>query len=74
MLRLGNTVHRLRGRSASGSFISLRTFQQKTKGGDWLIFRPETPIDGIRILRIDTLSSPSWVAWGEIQVYGKAVP
>jgi len=70
----GDTVHRIRGRSASGTFVELHTFRQKTKGGDWLILSPEIPFEGIQIIRIDTLSSPSWVAWGEIQVYGEAVP
>jgi len=70
----GNTIHRIRGRSASGTFVDLHTFGQKTRGGDWLIFTPKPPIDGIQIIRIDTLSSPSWVAWGEIQVYGEAIP
>jgi hypothetical protein len=67
----GNTIHRIRGRSASGSFIELHTFTQPTAGGDWLIFAPDEPVDSIQVIRIDTLSSPSWVAWGEIQVYGE---
>lgn len=67
----GTTVHRIRGRSPGGAFVDLHTFTQETAGGDWLIFTPVTPIDGIQSLRIDTLSSPSWVAWGEIEVYGE---
>lgn len=71
----GDTVHRIRGRSAGGAFVHLHTFRQKTIGnGDWLIFTPEPAVAGIQIIRIDTLSSPSWVAWGEIQVYGEAIP
>ena len=70
----GGTVHRIRGRSADGTFVELHTFEQDTAGSDWLIFAPESPIDGIQILRIDTLSSPSWVAWAEIEVYGEAMP
>jgi hypothetical protein len=70
----GDTVHRVQGRSAGGAFVHLHTFRQKTSGGDWLILTPEPAIAGIQIIRIDTLSSPSWVAWGEIQVYGEAIP
>lgn len=62
----GDTVHRIRGRGAGATFVDLHTFRQKTGGGDWLIFTLETPIDGIQIIRVDTLSSPSWVAWGGI--------
>jgi hypothetical protein len=70
----GDTVHRIQGRSADGDFVHLHTFRQKTSGCDWLIFTPELPIAGIQVIRIDTLSSPSWVAWSEIQVYGEAAP
>ena len=70
----GVTLHRIRGQSASGSFIELHTFNQPTAGGDWLIFAPEVPVETIQVIRIDTLSSPSWVAWAEIQVYGEANP
>jgi hypothetical protein len=66
----GPTTHRIRGRSAGGSFTELHVFNQLTAGGDWLIFTLDAPIVDIQVLRIDTLSSPSWVAWGEIQVYG----
>jgi preprotein translocase subunit Sec61beta len=67
----GATVHRIRGRSAEGAFVDLHTFSQDTAGGDWLVLTPASPIDGVQIIRIDTLSSPSWVAWGEIEVYGE---
>lgn len=70
----GDTVHRIQGRSASGAFVDVHTFRQKTSGCDWLLFTPESPIADIQIIRIDTLSSPSWVAWREIQVYGEALP
>lgn len=67
----GTTYHRLRGRNAAGSFAELHVFNQPTAGGDWLIFTPESPVEDVQVLRIDTLSSPSWVAWGEIQVFGE---
>ena len=70
----GITLHRIRGRSASGSFIELHTFNQATAEGEWLIFTPEDPVESLQVIRIETLSSPSWVAWAEIQVYGEAAP
>jgi hypothetical protein len=33
-----------------------------------LIFAPFEPVRGIRLLRIETTLSPSWVAWREIEV------
>jgi hypothetical protein len=70
----GTTYHRIRGRSAGGSLRELHVFNQFTAGGDWLILVPELPIEDIQVLRIDTLSSPSWVAWGEIQIFGNLHP
>lgn len=67
----GSTTHRIQGRSPGGSLIDLHTFRQETQGGEWLVFTPETPIDNVQIIRVDTLNSPSWVAWGEIIVYGE---
>ncbi|MDF1500570.1 MAG: hypothetical protein P1P76_08880 [Anaerolineales bacterium] len=51
--------------------MELHVFNQSTAGGDWLIFTPESLVEDVQVLRIDTLSSPSWVAWGEIQVFGE---
>jgi hypothetical protein len=70
----GDTVHRIQGRSAGGAFVELHTFRQQTREGDWLILAPDAAMAGIQILRIETLSSPSWVAWKEIQVYGDPIP
>jgi hypothetical protein len=71
----GDTVHVIRGRSPDVfALVHLHTFRQKTSGCDWLILTPDPSIAGIQIIRIDTLSSPSWVAWREIQVYGEAIP
>jgi hypothetical protein len=67
----GETIHRLRGRSLSGNWAVLHTFDGVTRGGEWLVFTPETPIDDIQFIRIETISSPSWVAWGEIVVLGE---
>ena len=65
----GATEHRLLVRSPTGGFHVVRTFQQATAGGDWLVFEPRVPIQAVRTVRVSTLSSPSWVAWGEIVIY-----
>jgi hypothetical protein len=71
----GDTIHVIQGRSPDVfALVQLHTFRQKTSGCDWLILTPDPSIAGIQIIRIDTLSSPSWVAWREIQVYGEAIP
>lgn len=35
----------------------------------WLVYPFESPILGVSRVRIETLSSPSWVAWKEIEMY-----
>ncbi len=67
----GQTIHTIEGRPTDGSYSELHLFEGDTKGGDWLVFLPEAPVDDIQFIRIRTLASPSWVAWGEIQVFGE---
>jgi len=65
---VGDTHHRLLLAEAPGAFFEAAEFDGFTAPGDVLVFRPSTPIDA-RYVRVETLSSPSWVGWHEIQVY-----
>jgi hypothetical protein len=67
----GETVHRIHVRDENGANREVHTFSQLTKTDDWLVYQPESPIEGVRFVRIETLASPSWVAWKEIQILGK---
>ncbi|WKZ49004.1 MAG: discoidin domain-containing protein [Anaerolineales bacterium] len=67
----GRTVHQVKGRSADGQFVLLQTFDGMTHDGDELLFKPDAPLTGIRFIRIETIVSPSWVAWREIEVMGE---
>lgn len=67
----GKTVHRILVRSANGDFSEVHRFEQFTSDGDWLIFKPATPLENIQIVHIETLDSPSWVSWFEIQIFGE---
>lgn len=66
----GNTLHILRARGETGNYSEIHRFNQPTRDGDWLVFQPGTPLQNIRFVRIETLESPSWVSWFEIQVLG----
>ncbi|MCA9986958.1 MAG: discoidin domain-containing protein, partial [Anaerolineales bacterium] len=66
----GDTSHRLLVRSAGGDFVEIHRFTSFTTEGDWLVFVPTEPIPAIQYVRVETLSSPSWVAWKELQVFG----
>ncbi|GAB4424335.1 MAG: hypothetical protein Kow002_13850 [Anaerolineales bacterium] len=68
----GNTVHRVQVRtSESDAFQTVHEFNGSTSDNDWLVFTPDTPLENVAQIRIQTLSSPSWVSWKEIQVFGE---
>jgi hypothetical protein len=64
----GATVHRILGGSANGQFNLLTTFEGNTSDGQTLVFTPSQPVSAIRLIRVETVSSPSWVAWREVEV------
>jgi F5/8 type C domain len=67
----GDTVHQILGRGASGDFQLLHEFRGPTAEAQTLEFRPDQPLTGIQVIRINTLESPSWVSWHEIEVIAK---
>jgi hypothetical protein len=66
----GPTVHRVYFRRAGG-LERIHEFAGDTRPGDWLIFSSPVPPDKVTAVRVETLSSTSWVAWSEIQVLGE---
>jgi len=71
----GNTVHRVQARSSTdAAFETVHEFNGNTNDNDWLVFTPDTPLEGVAQIRIQTILSPSWVSWKEIQVYGEPMP
>ena len=70
----GNTIHRVQARGfTSDAFVTVYEFNGATQDDEWLVFHPENPLDNVSQVRIQTLASPSWTAWKEIQVYGEAI-
>lgn len=67
----GLTDHRLlaRGPGTGGEWEQLATLRGVTEDPQSLEWRPDAPLEGIRYLRVQTVASPSWVAWREIEVY-----
>jgi len=69
----GETTHRVQVRPSSGAaYQTVFEFQGSTNDNDWLIFKPDVPLENVGQIRIQTIASPSWVAWREIQVYGES--
>jgi len=66
----GDTHHRVWAIQSDGSQVLLAEFVQATREGDVLVVALPAPLGGVRAVRVETLSSPSWIAWQEIEVYG----
>jgi hypothetical protein len=66
----GDTVHLISVRSEGDDFFEVYRFEKFTRDGEWQIFTPDVPLENIRVVRIETTESPSWVAWAEIQILG----
>lgn len=66
----GATTHRVWGRDAAGALHLLQELAGPTSDPQTLVVAPAQPLQGIRAIRVETLSSPSWAAWREIRVFG----
>ena len=66
----GKTRHRILVGSKGGTLTEIHLFEQITQDVTWITFTPDAVIEDVQIVRIETLESPSWVAWLEIQVIG----
>ena len=68
----GPTTHEIYGKGAdeAGAWQLLHRFQGNTADGQVLDKTWPQPVTGIEQIRVVTTSSPSWVAWREIQIIG----
>ena len=66
----GNTVHQLSVGPNTGSLSVVTTWNGYTYAGQWLNITYNPALSGVRVLRLDTISSPSWVAWQKFLVMG----
>lgn len=66
----GETKHRILAGITKNNLSEIYQFNQFTQDGEWLIFIPDKPLVDIQFIRVETISSPSWIAWFEIQVLG----
>lgn len=64
-----HTVHRLYGGADSaGDYVLLHEFAGFTSDLETLRFTTATPVE-LRFIRVETVSSASWVGWREVSVY-----
>jgi F5/8 type C domain-containing protein/cellulase (glycosyl hydrolase family 5) len=65
----GYTAHRIWGRASLAEPEQLlHEFAGITHSGDTLEFAPSTAWHDIRFVRVETVTSPSWVGWSELEV------
>ena len=65
----GETRHQVWALMEDGIRVLLREFKQVTNDEDLLEVDLAAPLPGVTGIRVDTLVSPSWVAWKEIEVF-----
>jgi hypothetical protein len=66
----GATTHRVlvKGPGTDNQYLVLYTFTGATTDLDLLSVPMQSPLDGIRFVRVETTESPSWVSWREVEV------
>ncbi len=71
----GMSVQRVRGRSSAegAQYITLHTFAGVTNDFEQLFYSPEEAWEDIQYVRIETLQSPCWVAWREIEIFNSGL-
>ena len=65
----GSATHRVYGRVPAGDMRLLHEFAGYTADGDALEHSPQSPWSDVRFIRVETVASPSWVAWREVTAY-----
>jgi hypothetical protein len=66
----GPTEHRIYGRATSGDpWQLLATIAGLTVDNQVLEYAPPSPWTDIRYVQVSTASSPSWVAWREVELF-----
>lgn len=66
----GETTHRIYGRGpgTANELVLLETMQGITHDGQLIVVSPDEAWIGIQFVRVETIQSPSWVAWYEIEI------
>jgi hypothetical protein len=66
----GPTRHQIFGIHPDGTQILIADFNGTTYNGQLLLETLQTPLNNLQSIRIDTIATPSWVAWRNIQIFG----
>lgn len=64
----GDTIHQVWVGATINDLYLLHTFEGYTIDTQVLEFKPDSPVENVRYVRVNTRQSPSWVGWQEIEV------
>jgi F5/8 type C domain len=66
----GMTEHQVLGKGldTGDNFVALHSFEGETEDSQWLSYLSPEPWTEIRFIRIESVLSPSWIAWREIEI------
>lgn len=70
----GETVHRIWARGPTEQYRLLEELQGFTKTEQVIDVALASPWTGIQYVKVETVSSPSWVAWEEIEILSPGPP
>lgn len=65
----GNTLHQIYVGTTTNPSTLVTTLNGYTSSGQWINLTYTPALTNVRFLRINTVSSPSWVAWVKFLVY-----
>ena len=65
----GNTLHQIYVGTTTNPSTLVTTLNGYTSSGQWINLTYSPPLTNVRFLRVNTVTSPSWVAWVKFLVY-----
>ncbi|MDP3298129.1 MAG: LamG-like jellyroll fold domain-containing protein, partial [Thermodesulfovibrionia bacterium] len=65
----GNTIHNIYVSTDNVTWRLVETVNKYTSNGEVISVNFDPKIENVQYVKIETTSSPSWVAWAEIEVY-----
>ena len=65
----GATYHQISIGASLNSTQVVTVLNGTTFNGEWINITYNPPLNNVRFLRLDTISSPSWVSWIKFLVY-----
>lgn len=66
---IGHTIHKLYAGPTTIPTNLVATLDGNTTSNEWIHINFSPPLSNVRFLRLNTVSSPSWVAWKKFLIF-----